>query len=104
MRKPGRVLSLGFILFLCLIGLIIILPLSPQKFITVETYTYFVRSPSMDLDQFLNYITEYAFTVSDGYDKTSIQYYVDATKGIQKAVIHTEARVKDQRKKQCLNK
>ena len=99
MRKPGRTLSLGFILFLCLIGLIIILPLSPQKFITVETYTYFVRSPSMDLDQFLNYITEYAFTVSDGYDKTSIQYYVDETEGIQKAVIHTEARVKDQRKK-----
>jgi len=99
MRKSGRVLSLGFILFLCLIGLIIILPLSPQKFITVETYTYFVRSPSMDLDQFLDYVTEYAFIVSDGYDETSIQYYVDETKGIQKAVIHTEARIKDQRKK-----
>ena len=99
MRKPGRVLSLGFILFLCLIGLIIILPLSPQKFITVETYTYFVRSPSMDLDQFLDYVTEYAFIVSDGYDETSIQYYVDETKGIQKAVIHTEARIKDQHKK-----
>jgi len=104
MRKPGRALFWGFIVFLCLIGLIIILPLSPQKFITVETYTYFVRSPSMDLDQFLDYVTEYAFAVSESYDETSIQYYMDETEGIQKAVIHTEARVKDQRKKQCLNK
>jgi hypothetical protein len=88
---------LGIIVFGCLI--IAINSLEHNKYITVETYTYFVRLPSVDVNQFMNYVSRYALTVSETYDETSIMYYIDGITGLQKAVVHTKGKVKDKREK-----